>query len=189
MGLGASRVLVNTRIASSEGARWIGHVPTAPPASAPASQLEALLLPPVRVPGVRRNHGWEDVLTPARMFKCYGCDREEFQGARDTVLVVGHTPSAVPVLPTGLAGSRELPGGITVPECRQGTCRCRARRPRTQISHRQSPVLPRLRPKLHTVPRSLKTLEADSRPRGPHTTSRKDAPSVPWRDTGATVRG
>ncbi len=43
-------------------------------------------------------------------------------------------------------------------------------------------------PKLHILARSLKRLEGDSRPGGLHTTSRKDAPLVPWRDTGATVR-
>lgn len=71
---------------------------------------------------------WAGVLTPAPMFNGYGCGREEFQEARETGLVSATRPAR------GRCCRRILQDPESAierygPECRQGTCWCRARRP------------------------------------------------------------
>lgn len=70
---------------------------------------------------------WEDLLTPARMFRCAGCGREEYEDYRDGHLRRGIRPARCRCCQRVLLDAFSAVEGYG-PECRKGTCRCARRR-------------------------------------------------------------
>lgn len=70
---------------------------------------------------------WEDLLTPARLFQCAGCGREEYEAYREGRLVRGIRPARCRCCQRILADAFSAVEGYG-PECMKGTCTCGRRR-------------------------------------------------------------